>query len=67
MLRTRLWISYLNVVDVIPVPSCAEELVAESENKNVLDHLLTQVMINTVELVFGPVRCERALKLSGTG
>jgi hypothetical protein len=52
---------------VVPVPGCAKEFVAESENKNVLDHLLTQIMIDAVELIFIPVWCERALQLSGAG
>jgi hypothetical protein len=47
--------TYLNIVDVVPVPCGAEELVTEPEDKNVLDHLLAQVMIDTVELVFSPV------------
>jgi hypothetical protein len=50
---------------VVPVPSCAEELVAEPENEDVLDHLLTKVMINTVKLVLVPVGGKRALELSG--
>jgi len=51
----------LNVVDVIPVPSRTEKLVAESEDENVLDHLLAQVVINAVQLVLGPVWRECAL------
>jgi hypothetical protein len=61
------YIPYLNVVDVVPVPCGAKELVTKSENEDVLDHLLTQVVIDTVELIFGPVWCERSLKLSGAG
>jgi hypothetical protein len=56
---------HLHVVDVVPVPSCAEELVTESEDEDILDHLLTKVVINTVELILVPVRGKRALKLSG--
>jgi len=51
----------LNVVDVIPVPSRTEKFVAESEDENVLDHLLAQVVINAVQLVLGPVWRECAL------
>ena len=47
--------SYLNVVDVVPVPGCAEKLVTESKDEDVLHHLLAKVMINSVELVFAPV------------
>lgn len=56
----------LDVVDVVPVPGCAEELVTESENQDVLDHLLTQVVVNTVKLVLSPVWRQRALELSRT-
>jgi hypothetical protein len=58
-------IPYLYVVDVVPVPSCAKEFVAKSENEDVLDHLLTEVVIDTVELILVPVGSKRALKLSG--
>jgi hypothetical protein len=58
-------IPYLHVVDMVSVPGCAKELVAESEDEDVLDHLLTKVVINTVELILVPVRGKRALKLSG--
>lgn len=50
---------------MVPVPCSAKELVAKSEDKNVLDHLLAQVMINTVELILSPVWCKCALELSG--
>jgi hypothetical protein len=59
--------SYLHVIDVVPVPCCAKELVTESEDEDVFDHLLAQVVIDTVKLVFGPVGGKRALKLSGAG
>ena len=55
---------YLNVIDVVPVPGCAKELVTESENENVLDHLLTQVVVNSVELIFRPVWSQCLLQLS---
>jgi len=60
-------VPYLHVVDVVPVPCGAKELVTESENEDVLDHFLAQVVINTVELIFGPVWCKRVLKLTGAG
>jgi hypothetical protein len=60
-------ISYLDVVDVIPVPGCAEEFVTEPENEDVLDHLLTKVVVNAVQLILVPVGGKRALKLSGAG
>lgn len=60
-------VTNLHVVDVVPVPSCAEELVSKSKNEDVLHHFLAQVMIDTVQLVLGPVGCECALELSGAG
>jgi hypothetical protein len=50
---------------VVPVPSCAEELVTEPEDEDVLDHLLTKVMINAVKLILVPVGSKRTLELSG--
>jgi hypothetical protein len=50
---------------VVPVPGCAKELVTEPEDEDVLDHLLTKVVVNTEELVLGPVRRKRLLELSG--
>jgi hypothetical protein len=57
-------ITDLHVVDMVPVPSSTKELVAESQDQDVLDHLLTQVVVNAEDLVLGPVRGERTLKLS---
>lgn len=59
-------VSYLYVVDVVPVPSRAKELVAKSEDENVLHHLLSKVVVDTEDLVFSPVGCERPLELSRT-
>jgi hypothetical protein len=52
---------------VVPVPCGAKELVTESQDEDVLDHLLAQVVINTVELVLVPIRCKRALELARAG
>lgn len=57
--------TYLNVVDVVAVPVGAEELVAESKDQDVLDHLLTEVVVDTEDLLFLPVGLQGALKLSG--
>lgn len=54
----------LDVIDVIAVPSCVEERVAESENEDVLDHLLSEVVINAEDLLLLPVWCESRLKIS---
>jgi hypothetical protein len=52
---------------VVSIPGRAEEFVTESEDEDVLDHLLTQIVVNAVELVLGPVWRERALKFAGAG
>jgi hypothetical protein len=52
---------------VVPVPRGAKELVSESKNEDILDHFLAQVVVNSEDLVFDPVRRKRALKLSGAG
>ena len=63
-LSTLRWVSYLDVVDVVPVPGCAKELVTEPENQDVLDHFLTKVVVNTEELILCPVGRKRLLKLA---
>jgi hypothetical protein len=58
---------------VVTVPCRVEELIAEPQNENVLDHLLTQVMINTEDLLLLPVgfqgllQVARALKVLAEG
>ena len=51
----------LNIVNVIAIPGSAEEFVAESQDKQVLDHLLAQVVVDTKDLLFRPVRLQRPL------
>lgn len=46
------------------VPCSVEELVAESQNKNVLDHLLTKVVIDTEDLLLLPVRLQSLLEVA---
>lgn len=64
---------YLDVVDVVTVPRRVEELITETQNENVLDHLLTQVVINAEDLLFLPVGVQgllqvaRALKIFAEG
>ena len=48
----RLFERDLDRGDVLPVPSGAENPVAEAQGHQVLDHLLAQVVVDTVELVF---------------
>ena len=54
----------LDRVNVIPVPSGAEELVSESQNQEVLHHLLAEIMINAEDFFFLPVWLQCLLKLS---
>jgi len=56
----------LDVVNVVAVPGGAEELVAEAEDEDVLDHLLTQVVVDTEDLLFLPVWLKSGLQLSRT-
>lgn len=50
-LGTNLFLeSDLDVVDVGAVPAGAKDLVGESEDHDVLDHLLAQVVVNAVDL-----------------
>ena len=46
------------------VPGGVEEFVAEAHNKDVLDHLLAQVVVNTEDLLFLPVGVERLLEIT---
>ena len=46
---------YLNIIDVVAIPGGIEESVAKAHNENVLDHLLTQVVIDTEDFLLLPV------------
>jgi hypothetical protein len=56
--------TYLDIVDVVTVPCSIEELVAESQDENVLDHLLTQVVIDTEDLLLLPVGLQSLLEVA---
>jgi hypothetical protein len=56
--------AYLDIVDVVSVPVGAKEFVAKSENQNVLDHLLTEVVVNTEDLLLLPVGLQGVLEFS---
>ena len=56
--------TYLNVVDVVAVPCGVEELVAESQNQNVLNHLLTEVVVDTEDLLLLPVGVQGLLEVA---
>jgi hypothetical protein len=47
------------------VPGGIKELVAEAHYKDVLDHLLTQVVVNTEDLIFFPVGLKGLLEIAG--
>lgn len=51
---------------MVAVPGGTEKLVAESQNEDVLDHLLAQIVVDSEDLVLGPVGCQRLLQLSRT-
>lgn len=46
------------------VPGSAKELVTESQNENVLDHLLSKVVVDTEDLLLLPVGLQGLLQLS---
>ena len=54
----------LDVVDVVTVPCGVEELVAKSQDENVLDHLLTEVVVDTEDLLLLPVRVQSLLQIA---
>ena len=49
---------------MVAVPGGTEELVAESQDEDVLDHLLAEIMVDSEDLVLDPVRRQRLLQLS---
>jgi hypothetical protein len=55
----------LNIVDVVSVPGGAQERVTETQDQNVLHHLLAEVVVDTEQLVLLPIRLEGLLKLAG--
>jgi hypothetical protein len=55
----------LNIVDVVSVPGGAQERVTETQDQNVLYHLLAEVVVDTEQLVLLPIRLEGLLKLAG--
>lgn len=65
-IRSNPGISYLYIVDVLTVPSGVEEFVAEAHDKDVLDHLLTQIVVNSEDLLFLPVRFKGFLEVTRT-
>lgn len=46
---------------MVSIPGRVEKLIPESENEDVFHHLLSEVMVDTEDLVFSPVRFKRFL------
>jgi hypothetical protein len=57
----------LDVVDMVAVPGSTKEFVTKSQNQNVLDHLLSKVMVNTENLLLIPVWLQSLLQFAGAG
>ena len=51
---------------MVPVPSGAEELVSKSQDEDVLDHLLAQVVVDAEDLILDPVRGKCPLEFTRT-
>lgn len=49
---------------MVAVPGCVEELVSKAEDKDVLDHLLTEVVVNTEDLLLLPVGLQGLLEVA---
>jgi hypothetical protein len=49
---------------VVAVPCSVEELVAESQDQDVLNHLLTEVVVNTEDLLLLPVGIQSLLEVA---
>lgn len=49
---------------MVAVPCSVEELVAESQDEDVLDHLLTEVVVDTEDLLLLPVGVKSLLEIA---
>lgn len=59
-------LTYLDVVYVVSIPSRSKEFIAESQNQDIFNHLLPEVVVDSVKLIFFPVRSQGTLKFSRT-
>ena len=57
--------SNLNVIDMVPVPGSTQERVSKTQDQNILDHLLAQVVVDAEQLILFPIRLEGLLELAG--
>jgi hypothetical protein len=55
----------LNIVNVVAVPRSAEKLVSKSEDEKIFHHLFAEIMVDTEDLLFSPIRLQRPLQLPG--
>ena len=58
--------TYLNVVDMVSIPGSTKELVTESQDEQIFNHLLSKVMVDTENFLLPPVRFEGLLKVPRT-
>ena len=50
-------------MDMPLVPDGAKDLIAESQGKQVVDHFLAQIMVDTKNFVFGPALVQSELQV----
>jgi len=58
--------THLNVVDVVSIPGSTKELITESQDEQIFNHLLSKIMVDTEDFLLLPVRLERLLEVPGT-
>ena len=58
--------THLNVVDMVSIPGSTKELITESQDKQIFNHLLSKIMVDTEDFLLLPVRLERLLEVPGT-
>jgi len=56
--------THLDIVDVIAIPGCSEELVPKPEDKDILNHLFSKIMVNTEYLFLSPVWLQSFLEFT---
>ena len=57
--------AYLNIIDMVTVPCGIEEFIAKPQYENVLDHFLTEVVVDTEEFLLLPIGLECFLEVAG--
>src|SRR5262249_51513155 len=59
--------SYLDVVDIVPIPQWFKDSIGKTKNQQVLNCLFTQVMVNAVNLAFLKNFVYLAVQFGGRG